>query len=183
MYWGRLPQQTQPLPDDGKKSVPHEGGDPALATGTGRPASRFGKEMAVIEAGSGRDGKAGSRALHVLVVEDNPDGRETLRLLLELMGYRVEVARDGVEGLEKALAAPPDLALIDIGLPRLDGYEVARQLRSVLGDRVFLIAQTGYGRPQDRQRAFASGFNVHLCKPINMEQLARSLAQAQPTGS
>ena len=71
----------------------------------------------------------------VLIVEDNPDGRESLRMLLELLGYRVEVAQDGYEGVEKALTHHPKVGLIDIGLPGLDGYEVARRLRSALQRR------------------------------------------------
>src|SRR5947208_413277 len=81
----------------------------------------------------------------ILVVEDNRDGREVLRTLLELLGNQVETAADGAEGVLKALAFQPDIALIDIGLPRLDGYQVARRLRAALGNRVILLAQTGYG--------------------------------------
>jgi CheY-like chemotaxis protein len=109
--------------------------------------------------------------LRVLVVEDNPDGREILRQLLELLGYRVEVAADGVEGVEKALGWRPDVAVVDIGLPRMDGYEVARNIRQALGCEIFLITQTGYGQPEDRRRALASGFDVHLVKPVDPADL------------
>ena len=124
----------------------------------------------------------------VLVVEDHPDGREILRTLLELMGYDVEVASDGEEGVARALARPPDVALVDIGLPLLDGYEVAKKLRACFGHRVFLIAQTGYGQPQDRVRAFESGFDAHLVKPLSLEDLSYWLAvaaeprEADPSG-
>jgi CheY-like chemotaxis protein len=81
----------------------------------------------------------------VLLVEDHPDGRETLKLLLELCGYQVEAAADGRQGVEKGLAWRPEVAVVDIGLPLLDGYEVARRLRAALGGRVRLIALTAYG--------------------------------------
>src|SRR4051794_28769254 len=84
-----------------------------------------------------------SRALHprrVLIVEDYPDGREALRLLLTVLGHEVAVAADGIEGVRLAREVCPDAALVDIGLPGLDGYEVARQIRSHLGDAVLLIA-------------------------------------------
>jgi len=116
----------------------------------------------------------------ILVVEDNPDGREVLRTLLELLGHEVQTAADGVEGVAKALAFQPQMALIDIGLPRLDGYEVARRLRAALGNRVILIAQTGYGQPQDRRQSAEAGFNAHLVKPIHLEDLRYWLSQAEP---
>jgi CheY-like chemotaxis protein len=116
------------------------------------------------------------RALNILVVEDNPDGRESLRTLLEAWGHHVEVAADGLEGVRKALAFVPEIALVDIGLPLLDGYQVAEQVRAVLGHRVFLVAYTAYGRWEDRQRSFRAGFNVHLTKPVDLDALAYWLA-------
>ena len=107
----------------------------------------------------------------VLVVEDNADGREMLRLLLTMVGYDVEVARDGVEGVELALRDRPQVAVIDIGLPRLDGYQVARRLRATLGPDIFLITHTSHGRPEDRQRALEAGFDVHLVKPVDPGEL------------
>jgi CheY-like chemotaxis protein len=104
-------------------------------------------------------------------VEDNADSRETQRILLELLGHHVEVAADGIEGVKKALDGRPEVALIDIGLPGLDGYEVARRLRKTLGGRVFLIAQTAYGRPEDREHALRVGFDVHLVKPVELDEL------------
>ncbi len=107
----------------------------------------------------------------ILIVEDNDDGRESLRLLLELLGHQVEVARDGVEGIRKALASPPDVALVDIGLPRMDGYQVAERIRAGLGRKVLLVACTAYTRPEDRERALRSGFDAHLAKPIEFPAL------------
>lgn len=114
--------------------------------------------------------------LKVLVIEDNLDGRESLCELLELWGHRVEVAETGPEGLRKALDEGIDVALVDIGLPGMDGNEVARRVRALRApDRLALIAMTGYGQPQDRQRAFAAGFDVFLVKPVDPETLSQLL--------
>jgi two-component system, sensor histidine kinase len=114
----------------------------------------------------------------VLVVEDNPDSRESLRMVLELYGYRVEVAEDGRQGVEMALAWGPDAAVVDIGLPLLDGYAVARRVRAALGANIRLIALTGYAQYSDRQRAFEAGFDAHLTKPTDLDELSRLLASA-----
>jgi CheY-like chemotaxis protein len=112
-----------------------------------------------------------------LVVEDNSDMRGTLKYLLEAWGHRVEVAADGRQGVDRGLAWVPEVAILDIGLPQLDGYEVARQLKAALGDRVRLIALTGYGSPEDRQRAFEAGFAHHLTKPADPDELRRLLRE------
>jgi two-component system, sensor histidine kinase len=112
---------------------------------------------------------------HILVVEDNPDAREMLRVLLEVDGHRVEVAEDGPQGIAIARSSRPEVVLVDIGLPRLDGYEVARQMRALLGTRVRLIAVTGYGQPEDRRRTAEAGFDAHLTKPVSFEQIAEVL--------
>jgi PAS domain S-box-containing protein len=109
----------------------------------------------------------------VLLVEDNRDARETLRAWLEELGYCVYAAADGFEGLELARAQKPAIALIDIGLPGIDGYQLARTLRETEECRhTFLVAITGYGRPEDSARARESGFDVHLVKPVQPERLA-----------
>ena len=113
---------------------------------------------------------------HVLVIEDNADAREMLRMALQLEGHQVETAADGVSGVESALRTPPDLVLVDIGLPGLDGYAVARKLREALGDRVTLVALTGYGQNEDRRRAHEAGFDAHLVKPVDPDVLTRALA-------
>src|SRR3954464_457593 len=114
----------------------------------------------------------------VLIVEDNVDAAETLRRLLELSGHRVRVAHDGVAGLEALLSGSTQVALIDIGLPRMDGYELARRMRASLEghSRPVMVALTGYGLPEDRSRALAAGFDEHLTKPIDASALARVLA-------
>jgi len=117
---------------------------------------------------------------HVLIVEDNADSRETLRTLLTLWGHEVMVAENGPLGVEKALAAFPEIALVDIGLPELDGYQVAEQVRAAPGgDGIYLIALTGYGQHGDRRRSISAGFNAHLVKPVDPKELARLLAEAR----
>ena len=126
---------------------------------------------------------AGLHLLHVLVVEDNHDGRESLRDLLEMWGHEVTLAADGPEGVDKALSVHPDVALVDIGLPGLDGNEVARRIRSALGrNEISLIAMTGYGQPEDRRRALQAGFDRYLVKPVDPTILAQLLAEMSVRG-
>jgi signal transduction histidine kinase len=106
--------------------------------------------------------------LHVLIVEDDKDGRDSLARLLKLLGYRVDIAKDGKEGVEAACRLKPAVAVIDIGMPGLTGYEVARQVRAALGESVFLIALTGYGQADDHARSAAAGFAAHLTKPLDL---------------
>jgi CheY-like chemotaxis protein len=112
-----------------------------------------------------------SRSLQILVVEDNADGRQTLSALLELLGHQVDTAENGVQGVEKALRWHPEVAFVDIGLPLLDGYQVAQRLRATLGHGVFLIAYTAYNGPEERRRAFAVGFDAYLVKPVDLSEL------------
>jgi PAS domain S-box-containing protein len=113
----------------------------------------------------------------VLIVEDNADARESLRTILELSGHEIYEAGDGPGGVEQALELRPDMALIDIGLPSLDGYEVAKQIRSApAGREMFLVALTGYGQPRDRQMAREAGFDAHLVKPVDFKRLSEIIA-------
>jgi signal transduction histidine kinase len=127
------------------------------------------------EAARAEPGAAGAaRRRRVLVVEDNADIRETLRLLLEHWGHEAMLAGSGDEGLALALQAMPDVALIDIGLPGISGYEVALRIRSATSHwprRIQLVALTGYGQPADRERAMQAGFDSHLLKPVDPEAL------------
>ncbi len=107
----------------------------------------------------------------ILVVEDNADNREMMRLLLESAGHEVHEAGDGVGGVELAVQLEPDVVLVDIGLPGIDGYQVARQIRSKLRDRSRLVALSGYGQPKDKERAFAAGYDEHLLKPVDPARL------------
>lgn len=115
--------------------------------------------------------------VRVLIVEDNADSRMMLQSLLTLDGHQVLTAEDGVRGLEVIEQEHPDVALVDIGLPGLDGYEVARRVRAKLGpDGVRLVALTGYGRAEDHTAVRAAGFDLHLIKPIDLKQLQDALA-------
>jgi CheY-like chemotaxis protein len=103
-----------------------------------------------------------------------------LQTLLALLGHRVETAGTGAVGVERAVASRPEVVLFDLGLPVLDGYEVARRLRGALGEGVLLVALTGHALDEDRQRTRAAGFNAHLAKPVEVEELNQVLTQAQP---
>ena len=112
----------------------------------------------------------------LLVVDDNRDAAETLREVLQAYGYVTQVAYDGPSGLEAAKSFHPDVALVDIGLPTMDGYEVARRIRRLPELRtVRLIAVTGYGQASDRRRSAQAGFDYHLVKPVDLAELRRSI--------
>jgi signal transduction histidine kinase/DNA-binding response OmpR family regulator len=124
--------------------------------------------------GDGPSGKRTARPLEIVVVEDNADIRDTLKALLELKGHKVEEAGDGRSGVDLILSRCPSVALVDIGLPGLDGYHLARELRArPMSTR--LVAMTGYGRPEDRRLALEAGFDAHLVKPVDFDDLTRLL--------
>jgi signal transduction histidine kinase/ActR/RegA family two-component response regulator len=126
---------------------------------------------------------AGLGRRRVLIVEDHEDARDSLRLLLTEEGHEVEVARDGPEGLDKLRRWRPEIALVDIGLPGLDGYRLAAAARSDPGTRhIVLVAVTGYGQPEDRRQAAAAGFDEHIVKPVTLEMLRRAMARAGVAG-
>jgi signal transduction histidine kinase/ActR/RegA family two-component response regulator len=112
----------------------------------------------------------------ILIVEDNADARMMLHEVLAMQGHAVVEAPDGASGIARAAEAQPDIAIIDIGLPDIDGYEVARRMRAQAGDRIALIALTGYGQPEDQRRAMAAGFDIHLVKPVSVERLEQVIA-------
>ena len=116
--------------------------------------------------------------LHILIIEDHADARSTLQQLLTLLGHRVEAAADGVRGVEAALAGRPNVALVDIGLPGLDGLEVARRLRAGLGAAVLLVALTGHASEDDRRVSLEAGFDAYLPKPVDLGALKELLAEA-----
>ena len=111
----------------------------------------------------------------ILVVDDNPDAGAMLKALLEQIGYTVATAADGPSALETAKTFQPDIALLDIGLPVMDGYEVGERLRSLQGkgSGLRLVAVTGYGLEADRERSKAAGFEAHLVKPVALEKLVQ----------
>jgi signal transduction histidine kinase len=122
------------------------------------------------------DAASSSAGLRILVVEDNPDIRETLTRLLERLGHEVDVATDGPSGVAEIESARHDVALVNIELPGMDGYAVARTARQHQRP-MRLIAMTGYGQVDDRARAFEAGFDAHLVKPVDPGVLTRVLAE------
>ena len=114
----------------------------------------------------------------VIVVEDNADAAESLMLLLELMGLQVRVAGNGNVALAEARTRRPDVMLVDIGLPGMNGYELARAIRSdpaLAG--ITLVALTGYGQEDDRRQALLAGFDHHLVKPVEVDHIQRLMAE------
>jgi CheY-like chemotaxis protein len=119
-----------------------------------------------------------SRGLRILVVDDNADAARLLADSLSVLGHGTRVAHDGPVALRIAEEYRPDAALVDIGLPVMDGYELARRLRALPGlERVCLIAVTGYGQSEDRARSREAGFDAHLVKPVQHERLGRLLGE------
>jgi two-component system CheB/CheR fusion protein len=136
----------------------------AVTTPVARAAARRAEAAAVLP-------------LRVLVVDDNVDAAETLSRMLRLQAHEVVMAHDGVTALATASQMNPDVVLLDIGLPQLDGLEVARRLRErAEGRRPLLVAMTGFGQDEDRARTAAAGFDHHLTKPVDV-QLLNSLIQ------
>jgi signal transduction histidine kinase/DNA-binding response OmpR family regulator len=148
-----------------------EHGAPRLAgQGAEGPAAGVGGGGAESEPAPGR---------RILLVEDDADTREALKTLLELSGHQVAVAADGSEAVAHAVANRPEVALVDIGLPEIDGNEVARRIRAQLGaDGIFLVALTGYGGEAEVERSRAAGFDAHFTKPVELARLDRLLRES-----
>jgi CheY-like chemotaxis protein len=120
--------------------------------------------------------KSGHR--RILIVDDNRDAAESLGRLLELLGHEIHYAHDGVRALETVGEVHPEVVLLDIGLPGLDGYGVCRGIREKEGEpRPFVVAVTGWGQEKDRQRSFDAGFDAHLVKPVEIGKLTELLAE------
>ena len=118
----------------------------------------------------------------ILVVDDNPDTTATLAMLLERTGHDVHVAHDGLEAVHAVTAFQPHVVLLDIGLPKMNGFEVAQRIRQYLdGRQIALIAVTGWGQQEDRRRAMEAGFDHHLTKPVDIGRLLQLLASVAPT--
>jgi signal transduction histidine kinase/ActR/RegA family two-component response regulator len=113
----------------------------------------------------------------VMIIEDQADARSTLAALLKAIGHSVEVAENAAMGIERSLAYQPQVALIDIGLPDSNGYEVAKKLRSEFAQRVYLVALTGYGQEEDLRAALDAGFDAHLVKPADVRALTELLSR------
>lgn len=121
--------------------------------------------------------------MKVLVVDDNHDAALSLGMLVEMLGHDVRIAYDGVEALQEAGAFRPDLVLLDIGMPRMDGYEACRRLREQpWGAAIRVVAVSGWGQEHDRRRSQQAGFDQHLVKPVAPTEIANILGAAAPRG-
>jgi CheY-like chemotaxis protein/two-component sensor histidine kinase len=128
-----------------------------------------------VPAGDSDSGETSSR--RIVLVDDNQDAALSLKDFLETCGHAVDIAYDGERGRDLILHERPHVAFVDLGLPKLDGFEVARQVRSAgLGQATRLVALTGYGDPETRKRAVAAGFDAHLVKPVEMSELERLIS-------
>jgi CheY-like chemotaxis protein len=170
----------------------HGGRVEAASDGPGR-GSRFTVRLPVVSAvvtepaaKTAAPGTAG--ALRILVVDDNADSADTLALMLTLMGHAVQTAYDGQAALDAGPAFRPDVVLMDIGLPGVNGYDAARRMRrEPWGASAVLVATTGWGQEADKRRALDAGFDLHLTKPVSGDALERVLAEVSagvrpPTG-
>ncbi|MBS7776738.1 chemotaxis protein CheB [Acidovorax sp. CCYZU-2555] len=163
----------------------HGGGVAAVSAGHQR-GSRFTVRLPlmqrvppaeVVEPGNGPN--VAFKARRVLVVDDNVDAANGIAELLRMWGHEVALAYDGYAGLEVARTFDPDVALLDIGLPTMTGYALARKLRKAKTEGLFLVAVTGYGQPSDVTAAKESGFDLHVVKPLNVGHMQRLLASPQ----
>jgi CheY-like chemotaxis protein len=146
-----------------------------LPLGSGRPAAERESGGTTADAPSG---------LRILIVDDNRDAADSLAMLLEMMGNEVRTAHDGLEAVGAAAVFRPEVALLDIGLPKLSGYDVARRIREQEGGaNVLLVAVTGWGQEEDRRRSREAGFDEHLTKPVRLEALQQLLASTDARGA
>jgi CheY-like chemotaxis protein len=166
----------------------HDGDIEARSEGTGRgsellarlPIADAARTIADGVAAGARDAAAGKRPERILVVDDNVDAAESLSRLLRLHAHEVRVAYDGVAALAAARDMNPDVVLLDLGLPKMDGLEVAKNLRAHGdGPRPLLVAMTGFGQAEDRARTAAAGFDHHLTKPVDPKQLQSLMRTAR----
>jgi signal transduction histidine kinase len=174
-----------------RRLVEMHGGTISVSSDADRPGTAFVVRLArasLVEAALPPAAAAATatpgRPLRVVVVDDNEDIRESTRDLLLELGHTVEVASDGEAGLEMILRLEPDVALVDVGMPVLDGYGVAARVRARLGrERTRLVAMTGFGLEKDRRRAIESGFDAHLVKPVDAGHLMTALENEEANES
>lgn len=124
--------------------------------------------------GPGRVPAAAAAPARVLVVDDNEDAAELLAAAVEAMGHETRIAHDGATALDLAASFQPQVAVLDIGLPGMDGHELARRLRA-RGSLPRLIALTGYGQERDKQESSSAGFELHIVKPVDLQHLSASI--------
>jgi two-component system CheB/CheR fusion protein len=176
-----------------RKLIEMQGGSVAAESeGPGRGSEFIVRLPAVVESGADASGldsavrepAAATRVLRVLVVEDNPDAAQALGQLLQMWGHRVRIVHGGPAALEAALDFRPDVALLDLGLPGMDGYEVARRLRDQPATTAtVLVALTGYGQPEVHERSRAAGMDHHLVKPVDFAVLKALLNRVAASAS
>jgi len=124
--------------------------------------------------------QSGASVRRVLVVDDNEDAADSLAMLLTVRGDEVRIAYDGAQAVEAEHDFNPEVVLLDIGLPKLSGYDVARTIRSARGHGVLIIAITGWGQEDDRRRAREAGFDHHFTKPVDFEMLLDLIDRESP---
>jgi CheY-like chemotaxis protein len=122
------------------------------------------------------------RPLRVLIVDDNHDAADAMAVMLEMMGHHAEAAYDGIKALQLASDLEPDLILLDLGLPDMDGFEVARRLRRLANRTPRLVALTGYGADEDKRRTSEAGFDEHVIKPVTPENVSEIANRAARRG-
>ena len=155
------------------RTFSHRSDSPQAATldgqgvaGDGTPADRKGGAPFAPD-------KSGADARRVMVVDDNHDSADTMAELIRIWGHEVRTANDGPSALECARGFRPQVVLLDVGLPGMDGYELARRLRAEGLAGTLLVSVTGYGQDEDRRRAAEAGFDHHLTKPVDPDTLLR----------
>jgi CheY-like chemotaxis protein len=139
--------------------------------------------MADVNTATASQAKPTSQRFRILVVDDNHDSALSLAMMLSIMGHDTRTAHDGESAVATAESFLPEVVLLDIGLPKLNGYEVAQRIRETAwGKSMFLIAVTGWGQEEDRQRSSEVGLNVHMVKPVEPAALERLLAELRSDG-
>jgi CheY-like chemotaxis protein len=167
-----------------KRLVEMHGGSISVSSEGAGHGSRFEMRLPLLERVA--PAEVGTSAVEVtprriLVVDDNEDAADSLTMVLQLDGHEVASAYNAEDALVIAPAFRPEVALLDVGLPRMDGYELAARLRKLPGfERVHLVALTGYGQPGDRERALAAGFDSHLVKPADYSALQAIIERVRP---
>ena len=164
----------------------HDGEVIARSAGLGQ-GSAFEIRLPVVDPPNDDAGEAGKLrppAKRLLIVDDNRDAADSLAMLLELEGHEVSAVYTAQSALQRAQSFKPSVVLLDIGLPEMDGYEVARRMRAMPELRdVKLVAVTGYGQAEDRRRTQDAGFDDHLTKPVDLSNVERTIAELASTRS
>jgi CheY-like chemotaxis protein len=164
----------------------HGGQVEARSEGLGRGAEFLVRLPIVVSAGNGKTAAEAAEttvprtSLRILIVDDNRDSADSLKMLLGIMGNETRTAYDGLAGLKAADEFRPDVVLLDIGLPKLNGFEACRRIRAqARGKDIVLIAVTGWGQEEDRRRSHEAGFDYHMVKPVDPQDLMKLLVEVR----